>query len=54
MSEQKEEVNTSIGLECEACLASWSENLIDLVDSVTKPALLKIYNFIKKKLDTMN
>ncbi len=36
------------------CSTSWAEDLLDHIDNATKPALIKIYNFIKKKLDTMN
>ncbi len=54
MSNKTEEVDTNIVIECETCSASWKEDLLDYIDNVTKPALIKIYNFIKKKLDTMN
>ena len=51
MSSQEERPNIEFTFECEACSESWSENLLDLVDRLTRPEILILIEHLTKKLE---
>lgn len=55
MNSKEKSGNLDFVFECEQCMESWLENLLDLIDRCTTEELLSLHTYIqtklKKKLD---
>ena len=53
MSSEEKNQGLDFVFECEQCTETWSENLLDLIDSCTHEELVNLIKYIKNKLEPL-